>query len=174
MKKIFLVVFTCFITNLAYAEVKIGFVQVDQILKNAPQTAASNKKLEKEFKKRTDALKQAIVTIQKEEKDFAKNSLTLSDTEKEKISRKLQQQKIDAKRDERELREDIDIRRREEINELQTQVKIHGVVFPTLMLIEIVDKFVEDKPKRENKTPDERHVQEGFDRVSAKWMGKTN
>ena len=122
MKKIFLVVFTCFIANLAYAEVKIGFVQVDQILKNAPQTAASNKKLEKEFKKRTDALKQAIKTIQQEEKDFAKNSLTLSDTEKEKISRKLQQGKIDAKRDERELREDIDIRRREEINELQTKV----------------------------------------------------
>ena len=70
----------------------------------------------------TDALKQAIQTIQKEEKDFAKNSLTLSDTEKEKISRKLQQGKIDAKRDERELREDIDIRRREEINKLQTQV----------------------------------------------------
>ena len=82
MKKIFLVIFTCFITNLAYSEVKIGFVQVDQILKNAPQTAASNKKLEKEFKKRTDALKQAIQTIQKEEKDFAKNSLTLSDSEK--------------------------------------------------------------------------------------------
>ena len=65
---------------------------------------------------------EAIQTIQKEEKDFAKNSLTLSDTEREKISRKLQQGKIDAKRDERELREDIDIRRREEINKLQTQV----------------------------------------------------
>ena len=105
-----------------YAEIKIGYVMVEKVLKQAPQTAASNKKLEKEFKKRTDALKQAIQTIQKEEKDFAKNSLTLSDTEKEKISRKLQQGKIDAKRDERELREDIDIRRREEINELQTQV----------------------------------------------------
>ena len=105
-----------------YAEIKIGYVMAEKVLKQAPQTAASNKKLEKEFKKRTDALKQAIQTIQKEEKDFAKNSLTLSDTEKEKISRKLQQGKIDAKRDERELREDIDIRRREEINELQTKV----------------------------------------------------
>ena len=55
-----------------------------------------------------------------------------------------------------------------------TAVKVHGVTFPTLMLIEIIDKFVEDKPKRENRTPDERHVQEGFDRVSAKWMGKTH
>ena len=62
----------------------------------------------------------------------------------------------------------------EVVNELQVNVKIHGVTFPTLMLIEIIDKFVEDKPKRENITPDERHVQEGFDRVSAKWMGKTH
>ena len=122
MKKIFLVIFTCFITNLTHSEVKIGFVQVDKILKNAPQTAASNKKLEKEFKKRTDTLKKIIKEIQKQEKDFVKNSLTLSDTEKEKTSRKLQQSKIDAQRDERELREDIDIRRREEINELQTEI----------------------------------------------------
>jgi len=48
--------------------------------------------------------------------------LTLSDTDKEKISRKLQQDKIDAQRTERELREDIDLRRREEINALQAQV----------------------------------------------------
>ena len=62
----------------------------------------------------------------------------------------------------------------EVVNDLQVNVKIHGVTFPTLMLIEIIDKFVEDKPKSENRTPDERHVQEGFDRVSAKWMGKTH
>ena len=62
----------------------------------------------------------------------------------------------------------------EVVNELQVNVKIHGVTFPTLMLIEIIDKFVEDKSKRENRKPDERHVQEGFDRVSAKWMGKTH
>jgi len=48
--------------------------------------------------------------------------LTLSDIDKEKISRKLQQDKIDAQRTERELREDIDLRRREEINALQAEV----------------------------------------------------
>ena len=80
------------------------------------------KKLEKEFKTRTDTLKKSIQDIQKDEKEFKKNSLTMSDAEKEKITRKLQQSKIDAQRDERELREDIDIRRREEINQLQNKV----------------------------------------------------
>ena len=122
MKKLLLILCAIFVTNIANAEIKIGFVQVDQILKNAPQTTASNKKLEKEFKTRTDTLKKSIQDIQKDEKEFKKNSLTMSDAEKEKITRKLQQSKIDAQRDERELREDIDIRRREEINQLQNKV----------------------------------------------------
>ena len=108
--------------NPAFAEIKIGFVQVDKILKEAPQTQASNKRLEKEFKSKTESLKKMIQGIQKDEKDFAKNSLTLSDSEKDKTSRKLQQDKIDAQRTERELREDIDLRRREEINTLRTKV----------------------------------------------------
>jgi len=115
------IIFSSFI-NPIYAEVKIGFVQVDKILREAPQTQTSNKKLEKEFKARTDSLKKNIQNIQKSEKDFSKNALTLSDIDKEKISRKLQQDKIDAQRTERELREDIDLRRREEINALQAQV----------------------------------------------------
>ena len=108
--------------NPAFAEIKIGFVLVDKILKEAPQTQASNKRLEKEFKSKTESLKKMIQGIQKDEKDFAKNSLTLSDSEKDKTSRKLQQDKIDAQRTERELREDIDLRRREEINTLQAKV----------------------------------------------------
>ena len=35
------------------AELKIGYVQVDKILQEAPQTAETGKKLEKEFSPRT-------------------------------------------------------------------------------------------------------------------------
>ena len=44
---------------------KIGYVVVEKILKEAPQTAASNKKLEKEFKSRTDGLQKKVKAIQK-------------------------------------------------------------------------------------------------------------
>ena len=44
MKKLLLILCAIFLTNIVNAEIKIGFVQVDQILKNAPQTTASNKK----------------------------------------------------------------------------------------------------------------------------------
>ena len=105
-----------------HAEIKIGYVVVEKVLKDAPQTLASNKKLEKEFKSRTDDLQKKVKAIQKQEKDFKKNSLTMSDSDKQKAQKKIQNTKLDVQRIERELREDIDIRRREEIGKLQQQI----------------------------------------------------
>ena len=101
---------------------KIGYVVVEKILKEAPQTAASNKKLEKEFKSRTDGLQKKVKAIQKQEKDFKKNSVTMSTSDRQKAQKKIQNAKIEIQRIERELREDIDIRRREEIGKLQQQI----------------------------------------------------
>ena len=57
------------------------------------------------------------------------------------------------------------------MEELQQKVKVHGVPFPTLMFIEIVDQFIQDRPLRQKQEEefDDRDVQEGFDRVSTKW-----
>jgi len=123
MKKFFIVaLLTFFTSSYAIAENKIGFVKVDQILKDAPQAAESNKKLEGEFKTRTEKLKKQISDLNDKEKDFKKNSLALSDSDKEKTLKKLQESRIDIQRSERELREDIDLRRREEITKLQNKV----------------------------------------------------
>ena len=123
MKKLLLAFFLFFsIQSFAFAELKIGFVKVDQILKDAPQAAESNKKLESEFKVRTEKLKKEISDLNKEEKDFKKNTITMSDSDKEKKQKKLQNARIDVQRSERELREDIDLRRREEITKLQNKV----------------------------------------------------
>lgn len=106
----------------ALAEIKIGYVVVEKVLKEAPQTVVSNKKLEKEFKSRTDGLQKKVKGIQKQEKDYKKNSVTMSESERQKAQKKIQNAKIDIQRIERELREDIDIRRREEIGKLQQQI----------------------------------------------------
>jgi len=106
----------------ALAEIKIGYVVVEKVLKEAPQTTVSNKKLEKEFKSRTDGLQKKVKGIQKQEKDYKKNSVTMSESERQKAQKKIQNAKIDIQRIERELREDIDIRRREEIGKLQQQI----------------------------------------------------
>lgn len=123
MKKFFLVLFLFLsLSGNLFAETKIGFVKVDQILKDAPQAAESNKKLETEFKARTEKLKKQISDLNNDEKNYQKNSLTMDDKQKEKTQKKLQQNRIDIQRSERELREDIDLRRREEISKLQSKV----------------------------------------------------
>jgi outer membrane protein len=101
---------------------KIGYVVVEKVLKDAPQTAASNKKLEKEFKSRTDGLQKKVKAIQKQEKDFNKNSVTMAAADRQKAQKKIQNSKIEIQRIERELSEDIDIRRREEIGKLQQKI----------------------------------------------------
>lgn len=125
MKKyITLILFLILNATIASAEIKIGFVEIQQILKAAPQTVAANKELEKEFTKRTAKLKKAVKKIQDKESAFRKNSMTMSKADRAKKQKEIQGLKIDAQRTEREVREDIDMRRREEIAKVQAQVNI--------------------------------------------------
>jgi len=112
-------------TFVAYAEdLKIGIVDVNKILKDAPQTISANKKLEKEFSSRTEKLKSKIKTLEADGKKYQKESLTMSDDQREKAEKSLQQRRIDIQRNERELREDMDLRRREEIGDLQEKINL--------------------------------------------------
>ena len=58
------------------------------------------------------------------EKKFKKDGMTMSDSDRSKAQKEIQGLKVDAQRTEREIREDIDLRRREEIAKVQTQVNI--------------------------------------------------
>jgi len=123
-KNIAITLFFFLVTTIVSAETKIGFVEVQKILKSAPQTVAANKQLEKEFTKRTAALKKIVKKIKNKESDFRKNSMTMSEKDRSKKQKEIQALKIDAQRTEREVREDIDLRRREEIAKVQAQVNV--------------------------------------------------
>ena len=123
MKYKFLAFATLFLASLSvYAELKVGFVQVDKILQEAPQTIESNKKLEKEFSSRTDKLKADVKALKERESSFSKEALTMKDSERGTKEKTLSQLRVDVQRMERELREDINIRRNEELGGLQDQI----------------------------------------------------
>ena len=125
LNKILMCLMSIFIaSNVLAQELKIGIVDVNKILKDAPQTLSANKKLEKEFSSRTEKLKGKISTLQNDEKKYQKESLTMSDDQRDKAEKSLQQRRIDIQRNERELREDMDLRRREEIGDLQEKINI--------------------------------------------------
>ena len=52
-------------------------------------------------------------------------------------------------------------------------VKVHGVIFPTLMLMEIIDKFVEGYKDRQKKVVDDSdEIQKRYEDYSKKWNNK--
>ena len=111
-----------FTLNTGAAELKIGYVQVDKILQEAPQTAESGKKLEKEFSPRTQELDRLQKQIKDIEVSLEKDALTMSETDRKNKERDSANLKIDLQRKQRELREDINLRKNEELGSLQDRI----------------------------------------------------
>lgn len=104
------------------AEIKVGYVQVDKILQDAPQTAESGKKLEREFGPRSQELDRMSKQIKDSETALDKEGLTISETDRRNKERDVQNLKIEFQRKQRELREDINIRKNEELSGLQDRI----------------------------------------------------
>lgn len=106
----------------AMADLKIGYVQVDKILQEAPQTAESGKKLEREFSPRSQELDKLAKQIKEQETVLDKDALTISESDRRNKERDIQNLKTEFQRKQRELREDISIRKNEELSLLQDRV----------------------------------------------------
>lgn len=104
------------------AELKVGYVQVDKILQEAPQTAESGKKLEREFSPRSQELDKMAKQIKELETSLDKDGLTITEAERRNKERDVQNIKIEFQRKQRELREDINLRKNEELGSLQDRI----------------------------------------------------
>ena len=108
--------------SIGAAEIKVGYVQVDKILQDAPQTAESGKKLEKEFSPRSQELDRMQKQIKDLQTSLDKESLTLSESARRDKERDLSNIKIEFQRKQRELREDVNLRKNEELSLLQDRI----------------------------------------------------
>lgn len=104
------------------AELKVGYVQVDKILQDAPQTAESGKKLEREFSPRSQELDRMSKQIKDLEAVLDKDGLTITEADRRNKERDVQNIKIEFQRKQRELREDINLRKNEELGNLQDRI----------------------------------------------------
>lgn len=150
-------------TSLQAAELKVGYVQVDKILQEAPQTAESGKKLEKEFGPRTQELDRMQKQIKDIESSLDKDSLTMSETERRNKERDISNLKIEFQRKQRELREDVNLRKNEELGSLQDRINkavtsvseaegydlvIYGGVAYASKKVDITDKVLKSLGKK--------------------------
>lgn len=111
-----------FAVGASAAELKVGYVQVDKILQEAPQTSESGKKLEREFSPRTQELDRMQKQIKDLEAALDKDSLTMSESDRRNKERDVSNLKLEFQRKQRELREDINLRKNEELSGLQDRI----------------------------------------------------
>ncbi len=98
----------------AQAEVKIGFVNSQRVLNDAPQATKAKKKLEKEFEKRDQDLQKVAKQLQAMQEGMEKNAVTLSESDRRAKEREFNELSRDFQRKQREFREDLNLRQNEE------------------------------------------------------------
>lgn len=125
----------------AAAEVKVGFVNVPKVLDQAPQARAADQRLEKEFGPRdSEILGMKRELVQLNEK-LAKNSAVMSASERQRQEADMRQMRREIRRLEDEFREDVNLRRSQELGKLQRLVV---EVIQTLAKAEKFDLIISD------------------------------
>jgi outer membrane protein len=99
----------------AAAEMKIGFVNSDRLMRDAAPAMKAQKKLEKEFEKREQELQKVSKQLQGMQEGLEKNAVTLSETDRKNKEREFNDLNRDFQRRQREFREDLNQRRNEEL-----------------------------------------------------------
>jgi outer membrane protein len=100
----------------AQAEGKIGFVNLDRILRDAGPAVRAQKKLEAEFQKREQELARTAESLKRMQETLEKNAMTMSESDRVKREREFQETNREFQRKQRELREDFNQRRNEELS----------------------------------------------------------
>ena len=113
-----LVLFPMLSVTPAMAE-KIGYVNAVLLVETAPQARKALKSLEEEFKGRERAVLATRDEALALEQSLSKNSLLMKSAEKTEQTRKLADLQRRLQREQRELNEDFNLRRNEELAELQ-------------------------------------------------------
>jgi len=101
---------------------KIGYVNVNKLVEQAPQADQAAKKLEAEFLPRDQELRALRARVRGLEVELEKSSLTMPEGDRQQKERELLSLKRDVNRSTQEIREDYNLRRNEELAALQKVV----------------------------------------------------
>jgi outer membrane protein len=96
-------------------ETKIGFVNTERILREAPPAKAAQVKIEQEFSKREKDLQEMSARIKSLSDKLDKDAAVLPENDRARRQRELTDLDKDFQRKQREFREDLNQRRNEEV-----------------------------------------------------------
>ena len=102
--------------NLAYtAELKVGFVKLERLFKEAAPAVKAQKKIEKEFAARDQELQKLSKQARDLQTSLEKEGVTMGESERRDKEQELARLNRDLQRMQRELREDLNLRKNEEL-----------------------------------------------------------
>lgn len=104
------------------AETRIGFVNIEKLLREAPLSVAAQKKLEREFANRQQELQKQARQARELKEQLDKDTVTMAESERKNKERELGNLSRDLQRQEREFREDLNQRRNEELGLIQERL----------------------------------------------------
>ena len=107
----------------ALAETKIGFVNTERLLREAPLSVTAQKKLEREFATREQELQKLTKQARDLQAQLDKDGVTMSDSDRKNKERDLDNLNRDFQRQSREFREDLNLRRNEELGQIQERAR---------------------------------------------------
>lgn len=102
---------------------KIGFVNTERLLREAPLSVKAQKKLEKEFSPREQELQKMARQARDLQAQLDKEGVTMSETERKNKERDLANLNREFQRQSREFREDLNLRRNEELGAIQEKAR---------------------------------------------------
>jgi len=105
------------------ADTKIGFVNTEKLLREAPLSVTAQKKLEREFAARDQELQKMAKQARDLQSQLDKDGVTMSDSERKNKERDLGNLNREWQRQGREFREDLNLRRNEELGQIQERAR---------------------------------------------------
>ncbi len=103
----------------AAADYKIGFVNTERLFREAAPAKRAQQKLEKEFAVRDGDIQKVSKQVRDLQSALEKDGVTMSETERRNKERDLANLSRDLQRTQREFREDLNLRRNEELASVQ-------------------------------------------------------
>lgn len=102
---------------------KVGFVNTERLLREAPLSVKAQKKLEKEFSPREQELQKMAKQAKELQAQLDKDGVTMSESERKNKERDLVNLNREFQRQSREFREDLNLRRNEELGAIQEKAR---------------------------------------------------
>ena len=97
------------------ADIKIGFVDVERIRRESAPAERASKQLEKEFAPRAEEIRRREAEIKDMQSQLERDSMTMSQSDRRAKEQELSRATVELQRMQREFREDLNMRRNQEL-----------------------------------------------------------